>query len=219
MQKKYPGLQFEATPSTTSSYNDLTKQVISDAAVGKPDDLILNPAYATATNAKLATALAIVAGTCIPLALLLVPFYRARETRAFMRAASLGPVRLGSTLRARDFYWPYLVYALSLLGFVGVVILIAALVGVAARTAGGDGMAWAFGIGGGLLYLGGALAFAVLHVRVVQARLWAAIATTTTVSDADGLAAILAGSREPGSGLQEGLADALDLGGAIQIGF
>ncbi|WP_163202691.1 DUF898 family protein, partial [Citrobacter koseri] len=50
-------------------------------------------------------------------ALLLIPFYRARETRLFMNAASLGSVTLSSTLRARQFYWPYIVYFLSILGF------------------------------------------------------------------------------------------------------
>ena len=40
MEQKYPGLTFDATPSATSSYNDLTKQVIADTAVGKPADLI-----------------------------------------------------------------------------------------------------------------------------------------------------------------------------------
>ncbi|TXM82038.1 DUF898 domain-containing protein, partial [Methylobacterium sp. WL122] len=69
------------------------------------------------------------------------------------------------------------------------------------------------------LYLGGALAFAVLHVRIVQARLWAAVATTTDIADADGLNRILAATHGPGSGLNEGLADALDVGGALQIGF
>ncbi len=186
---------------------------------GRAGDLMLNPAYAGTRIATLAIALAIVAGCCLPLALLLVPFYRARETRVFMNAASLGDVRLISTLRARQFYWPYLVYLLSLMGFVVVVGLIAALVGIVARAAGGDGLAWAAALGGGLLYLGGALAFAVLHVRVVQARLWAAVATTTLITDADGLNRILAASHGPGSGLNEGLADALDVGGALQIGF
>lgn len=40
MQAKYPGLKFDAAPSAAASYSDLTKQVVSDAAVGKPDDLI-----------------------------------------------------------------------------------------------------------------------------------------------------------------------------------
>lgn len=191
---------------------------------GGADDLVLNPAYAGGRIATLGVALGITAATCVPLAVLLVPFYRARETRVFMNAASLrmdglGSVRLVSTLRARQFYWPYLVYALSLLGFVLVVAVIAALIGLAARAAGGDGTAWALGLGAGLLYLGGALAFAVLHVRVVQARLWAAVVATTTIIDADGLGAILAASHGPGSGLNEGLADALDVGGALQIGF
>lgn len=186
---------------------------------GKAGDLILNPAYAGTWIGTLAVALAITAGCCLPLSLLLVPFYRARETRVFMNAARLGEVRLVSTLRARQFYWPYLVYLLSLVGFVVVVGLIAALAGFVARAAGGDGLAWAAALGGGLLYLGGALAFAVLHVRVVQARLWAAVATTTLITDADGLNRILAASHGPGSGLNEGLADALDVGGALQIGF
>ena len=180
---------------------------------GKADDFILNPAYRGSRIATLAVALGITAGCCLPLALLLVPFYRARETRVFMNAASLGPVRLVSTLRARHFYWPYLVYLLSLLGFVAVVGLIALLAGL------GNGLAWAAALGGGLLYLGGALAFAVLHVRIVQARLWAAVATTTHIADADGLNRILAAGHGPGSGLNEGLADALDVGGALQIGF
>ena len=186
---------------------------------GKADDLILNPAYRGSRVATLAFALGVTAGCCLPLALLLVPFYRAREARVFMNAASLGPVRLVSTLRARQFYWPYLVYALSLLGFVAVVGLIALIAGFAARAAGGNGFAWAAALGGGLLYLGGALAFAVLHVRIVQARLWSAVATTTHIADADGLNRILAATHGPGSGLNEGLADALDVGGALQIGF
>jgi multiple sugar transport system substrate-binding protein len=40
MQQKYPGLKFDASPSSSTNYSDLTKQVTSDAAVGKPDDLI-----------------------------------------------------------------------------------------------------------------------------------------------------------------------------------
>ncbi len=70
-----------------------------------------------------------------------------------------------------------------------------------------------------LAYLGGAPLLAVLYVRLVQARLWAAVATSLTVVDPDELAAILASARGAGSGLQEGLADALDVGGALQIGF
>ena len=70
-----------------------------------------------------------------------------------------------------------------------------------------------------ILYLGGAMLFAVLYVRVVQAQLWAAVADSARISDAQALAAIVASSRGPGSGLSEGLADALDVSGALQIGF
>ncbi len=58
-----------------------------------------------------------------------------------------------------------------------------------------------------------------IYVRLVQARLWAAIAMSLTVVDPDELAAILASARVPAAALQEGLADALDVGGALQIGF
>lgn len=187
---------------------------------GGPGDLILNPAYAGTAIGARAVTLGIVAAVSVPLAVVLVPFYRARETRAFMNAASLGPVRLASTLRARQFYWPYLVWALSLVGFVVVVGLLAA-VGAATlqRMSGAAGLHGLVVVAALLLYLGGALAVAVLYVRVIQARLWAAVATTTSVEDAGGLDAVLASSRGPGSGLNEGLADALDVGGALQIGF
>ncbi|WP_204327934.1 hypothetical protein, partial [Proteus mirabilis] len=46
------------------------------------------------------------------------------ETRLFMNAASLGSVTLSSTLRARQFYWPYIVYCLSILGFFLVIVLV-----------------------------------------------------------------------------------------------
>lgn len=185
---------------------------------GKSGATVINPAYAGTAAGFLALALGVTAATCLPLALLLIPYYRARETRVFMNAASLGPIRLASTLRARQFYWPYLVYALSALGFVVLVGLVAALFAYALR----DGPAAGVSVLHLLilpLYLGGALVFAVLYVRVIQARLWAAVANTTSVSDPEALSRILASSRGPGSGLQEGLADALDVGGALQIGF
>lgn len=181
---------------------------------------VINPAYDGTTIGLLLLGFVGALATCLPLALLLIPYYRARETRAFMNAARLGEVRLVSTLRARQFYWPYLVYALSVIGFVALVGLAVALVGWAVRSRiGGDGGAGFLPLLILPLYLGGALIFAVLYVRVIQARLWAAVANTTTVSDAAGLGRILAAARGPGSGLQEGLADALDVGGALQIGF
>ena len=179
----------------------------------------INPDYDGTTLGLLLVGFFGALATCLPLALLLVPFYRARETRAFMNAASLGDVRLVSTLRARQFYWPYLVYALSLIGFVALLGLIVALLAFAVRSGAGTGGMSILHLVIVPLYLGGALVFAVLYVRVIQARLWAAVANTTTVSDAEGLGRILAAARGPGSGLQEGLADALDVGGALQIGF
>jgi uncharacterized membrane protein YjgN (DUF898 family) len=153
-------------------------------------------------------------------ALLLIPFYRARETRVFMNAASLGPVRLASNLRARQFYWPYIVYFLSIIGFVLVLGIIVLLGGLLFRTAGAEsGFHIAIALGAIVLYLGGALLAAVLYVRVITARLWHAVAATTVVENAGELDAVLASSRRQASGLNEGMADALDVGGALEIGF
>lgn len=190
----------------------------------KPGDFMLNPVYRELLVGRLAIALPFVSGLTIAAAFLLFPYYRARETRAFMNAARLGEVRLISALRARQFYWPYLVYAGALIAFTIALGLAGALIVVAGYVAGlGERMSGAtqvaVAVGTLLLYLGGAMLFAVLHVRVVQARLWAAVADSTRVSDAQALSAIVASSRGPGSGLSEGLADALDVGGALQIGF
>lgn len=187
---------------------------------GKPGETVFNSAYA---GTPIATYGALLIGTIsvsAPLGLLLIPFYRARETRIFMNAASLGPVRLASTLRARQFYWPYIVYMLSIVGFITVVGVVIGAGAVSIQTGGAlNGAQWVLMFGLVLAYLGGALFFAVLYVRVITARLWAAVATTTQVENADGLGAILASGRRVGSGLNEGLADALDVGGALEIGF
>lgn len=42
LEEKYPGLTIEATPSEAKSYDDLTKQIVADAAVGKRPDLIMS---------------------------------------------------------------------------------------------------------------------------------------------------------------------------------
>ncbi|GJE16873.1 YjgN family protein [Methylobacterium marchantiae] len=187
---------------------------------GKPGETQFNSDY---NGTPIATFGAILMGTLgftLPLGLLLIPFYRARETRIFVNAASLGPVRLSSTLKARQFYWPYIVYLLSIIGFV---LLLGLVIGGGALLlhAGGtqSGAHWAIVLGMIVGYLGGALFFAVLYVRVITARLWAAVATTTTIENAGGLDAVLASSRRVGSGLNEGLADALDVGGALEVGF
>ncbi|WP_246153877.1 YjgN family protein [Methylobacterium oryzihabitans] len=182
---------------------------------GNPGDLIVNPAYDGSTIGLLAK---IGIGTlvlCVPAALLLVPYYRARETRAFMAAARLGGVGLESTLRARQFYWPYFVYALSGLGVLLALGIAATLLAAVSQSTGIHGL-YALLI---LVYPVVLLLFGALYVRQVQARLWAAVATTTAVVNPGELDAILASARAPGSGLQEGLADALDVGGSLQIGF
>jgi uncharacterized membrane protein YjgN (DUF898 family) len=182
---------------------------------GKPGETILNPAYAGSNIGLIANTLLFATAVCIPAALLLIPFYRARETRAFMRAARLGGVHLASSLRARDFYWPYIVYGLSLLGIFLALGFVTGVMVFAAQNAGVSVIHWIVI----LAYLVGLPLFAVLYVRLVQARLWAAVATSTVVVNPEELAAVLASSRGAGSGLQEGLADALDVGGALQIGL
>jgi uncharacterized membrane protein YjgN (DUF898 family) len=183
---------------------------------GKAGQTMFNPAYATSSIGLIAQAIGFVAMVCVPAALMLIPYYRARETRAFMRAASLGRASLVSTLRARQFYWPYIVYMLSVLGSLLVLGVAAGLLIFAAQASGDAAMLRWLVVP---VYLVGAPLFAVLYVRVVQARLWAAVASSTAVTDPEALDAVLASARGAGSGLQEGLADALDVGGALQIGF
>ena len=100
---------------------------------GKKAEFMLNPVYRGLMVGQLAIALPFVSGLTIAAAFLLFPYYRARETRAFMNAARLGDVRLISGLRARTFYWPYLVYAGALIGFVIALGLAGALLAVLAQ--------------------------------------------------------------------------------------
>lgn len=192
---------------------------------GKPGDFKLNPAYAGTKVATSLIATGIAAGFGMLAAVLLVPYYRARETRLFMNSASLGPVQLFSRLRAREFYWPYIVYFVTVLGAVVAFVLVAGLLGVVATMLGqgaGNGFSPIHAVLFILIfagYLGGALLFAVLYVRMIQAKLWSAVATSTWIEDPAALAEIVASARGPGSGLSEGLADALDVGGAIEIGL
>jgi hypothetical protein len=45
------------------------------------------------------------------------------------------------------------------------------------------------------------------------------VASSTEIENVGALEAVLASRRNPASGLNEGLADALDVGGALEIGF
>ncbi|WP_026597109.1 DUF898 family protein [Methylobacterium sp. 77] len=187
---------------------------------GKPGEFVFNRVYDHTPILTFGALLINTVSITVPLGVLLIPFYRARETRIFMNAASLGPVRLMSTLKARQFYWPYLVYFLSLVGFVLVLGLVIGGAALLLRTKGMESsLHWAIVLCIMIGYFAFVLLFSVLYVRVITARLWAAVATTTTIENADGLDAILASSRRVGSGLNEGLADALDVGGALEVGF
>ena len=185
-----------------------------------PGEEIFNPAYLDSLEGPwpyLASAVL----TAFPIALLLLPFYRARETRIFMNAASLSGANLASSLKARQFYWPYIVYFLTLIGFLLVLGLIFAAVTMIVTATGDKGLG---GSSGAFLlivigYPGLLLASAVLYVKVIAVRLWHAVATTTTIENVAALEAVLASSRRVGRGRNEGLAAALDVGGAIEIGF
>ncbi len=186
---------------------------------GDAGDLSLNPKYADSNYEFYGAILLGSLGFGVPIALLLIPFYRARETKVFLEAASLGAARLSSSLKARQFYWPYILYFLSLIGFV---VVVGFVFGVAAMLIAGepsDGVVALLVTAGVLAYLAALLLFAVLFVRIVTVRLWHAVAATTQIENADALEAVLASSRRVGSGLNEGLADALDVGGALEIGF
>lgn len=193
--------------------------LIQDPATEK-SKLIFNPAYAGTSLSLYGTIVVVAASVSIPLALILIPYYRAREIRAFLNATNLGAARLTSALRARQFYWPYFLYILALLGFLialGIVFaLLLPLLAEEKPTVATQATLLAATV---LLYLTTLLGFAVIYVRLVTLRLWHAVATTTRIENLPALEAVLASSRPPASGLNEGLADALDVGGAIEIGF
>ncbi len=151
---------------------------------------------------------------------LVVPYYRARETRAFVSATSLGESGLICTLQARQFYGPYLRFILWSIGIALAYGFVLALVGATQDwSAGPNANRPLVVLAIALSYLGGLMVFAVLYIRVVTVRLWHAVATTTMITNPHLIEAVLASSRPAGSGFNEGLADALDLAGAIEIGF
>lgn len=199
---------------------DLPSDLLIQDPASEKSKLIFNPAYEDSPLASYGAAVVIAASVSIPLALLLIPYYRARETHAFLNAAHLGAARLASSLKARQFYFPYLVYLLALIGFVLVLGIILALLVPLIATGGDNAGIHAFVIVSTLLlYLGAILGTNVLYVRIVSVRLWHAVATTTQIENLPALEAVLASTRAPASGLNEGLADALDVGGALEIGF
>jgi len=186
---------------------------------GKTTAFTFNPRYAgTAVGTAfrwLVTALSL----AFPLVLLLIPFYRAREARAFLSATHLGEARLRSNLKARSFYWPYFVYGVTLACFAAVLgILFMMVIGAIGPKPGPDGQ-WTVLVGGGLLYVGTVFLMAVIYTRVVVLGLWEAVANATVIENVAALDAVLASAQPPASGLNEGLADALDVGGALEIGF
>nr|WP_280113184.1 hypothetical protein [Methylorubrum extorquens] len=127
---------------------------------------------------------------------------------------------MASSLKARQFYFPYLVYMLAVIGFIIVLGIIAALLLPLIATDGENAGIQAFVIASSvLLYLGAILGTNVLYVRIITVRLWHAVATTMQIENLPALEAVLASTRAPASGLNEGLADALDVGGALEIGF
>ncbi|MFJ7437706.1 YjgN family protein [Methylorubrum thiocyanatum] len=199
---------------------DIPSDLLIQDPANEKSNLIFNPAYEDTPFASYGAAVVIAASVSIPLALLLIPYYRARETRAFFNAAHLGEARLTSSLKARRFYVPYLVYMLAVIGFILVLGIIFALLVPLIATDGQNPGIHAFAIVSTiLLYLGAILGTNVLYVRIVTVRLWRAVAATLQIENLSALEAVLASTRAPASGLNEGLADALDVGGALEIGF
>ncbi|NEU13800.1 DUF898 domain-containing protein [Methylobacterium sp. BTF04] len=179
-----------------------------------------NPVYADATFVKVGLIFLLTTAICSILFLCLFPVYWANETRAFIASTTLGAARLESSLRKRDFYKPYLIYAAALMAFT---ILVFALTFAAMRmmkaVAGADPfhlstVAFLFGA-----YLLGAFLLNLLYVRIIQVRLWRAVAESTTVRNIDALERILSSRHTAASGLNEGLGDALGVGGALEIGL
>ncbi|CAO4143701.1 DUF898 domain-containing protein [Methylorubrum thiocyanatum] len=200
---------------------DIPSDLLIQDPANEKSKLIFNPAYEDTPFASYGAAVVTAASVSIPLALLLIPYYRARETRAFFNAAHLGEARLASSLKARQFYVPYLIYMLIVV--VGFYIVMAMILVLLLPLLAKDGVSpgiHAFAIVSTiLLYLGAILGTNVLYVRIVTVRLWRAVAATLQIENLPALEAVLASTRAPASGLNEGLADALDVGGALEIGF
>ncbi|MCJ2092871.1 DUF898 domain-containing protein [Methylobacterium sp. J-072] len=176
-----------------------------------------------AVAVTLLTALSFLLAVAAPVVSLLYPFYRARETRAFLSAIRLDEVRLVSRLRAWDLYRPYLAYLVQCLKL-GILITVTAAIVVVIMMVSGDAVAQSvrFAIGAVIvvaLYAWYLVSTVVLHVRVLKVGPWRAVAETTRISDAAALGAIVASARGPSSSLGEGMADALDVGGVLDIGF
>ncbi|SFL74572.1 YjgN family protein [Methylorubrum salsuginis] len=187
---------------------------------GKKTGFDLNPKYSDTPLEFFAVASMVALGFSILAVAFLIPYYRAREARAFLTATHLGEARLVSHLKARQFYWPYIIYFLSVIGFFIVVgFLFAMVMHLLVGEEKNPGIQAAVYTGAGLLYVATLLGAAVLYARVVTLRLWHAVASTTEIENAAALDAVLASAYPPGSGLNEGLADALDVGGALEIGF
>jgi uncharacterized membrane protein YjgN (DUF898 family) len=160
-----------------------------------------------------------------PMVLVLYPYYRARETRAFLSAIRLDEVRLVSHLTAWDLYRPYLAYIVQCLKLGVVITLGAAVLAVLATlffgqavSQNGEGPIFGMAIVVAI-YAWYLAASVVLYVRVLKAGLWRAVAETTWISDAAALGAIVAAARGASSSLGEGMADALDGHGIIDIGL
>ena len=186
---------------------------------GKANSFVFNPRYAGTAVASALNGFFVALGLAVPSIMLLIPFYRARETRAFLSATHLGEARLSSSLKARSFYWPYFVYGVTLACFGAVLGILFMMVIGAIGPKPGPGEQWKVLASGGLLYVGTVFIMAVIYTRVVVLGLWEAVVNATRIENVAALDAILASARTPASGLNEGLADALDVGGALEIGF
>jgi uncharacterized membrane protein YjgN (DUF898 family) len=184
------------------------------------DELV---AYCPPSFFSVISVLTLVVGGSVIFAVLVFPYYRARELRSFVNAVVLGPVHLTSTLRARNIYRPYLDYVreclrVSIVCNLLISLLILILMNFSGMVPREVRLAVASVVLGGLyLYAFAAPVFA--YVRVLKAGHWRAVAESTSVSDADAFAAIVMARSPSAIDGGEGMAQAFQTGSGLEIGF
>lgn len=187
---------------------------------GPPGKLTINEDYIETNVVFSAAILLVTVLICLLLAISLGPFYRAKELKAFLNAVRLGECRLESRLKARTIYAAYSWYALAFAGFVGLLLGITSVVRPALTQVGGytptQSITLALLV---LAYLAGAFLLNLLYVRVIQVRLWRAVAETTAIENGDVLEGITASRHRVAGALDEGLSDAMGVGSALEAGL
>jgi uncharacterized membrane protein YjgN (DUF898 family) len=156
-------------------------------------------------------------------AILVFPYYRARELCSFVNAIALGPVHFTSTLQARARYRPYFDYIseclrISIVCNMAISIFVLVLMNFPSVAPREVKLAMAGVVFSGLyLYAFTAPAFA--YVGVLKVGHWRSIAESTSVSDADALGALITASSPSAIDGGEGIAQAFQTGSGLEIVF